>query len=533
MSSGVGKKRVLLSELALIIIISFLVIAPSLFVMLGKVDNTVFGENRKMASFPSFFNIDDIDNWPSAFEKYYNDHLAHRRPLVKLNNWIKSHLFKTAHSKKVLVGENGWLFHKLPDMVLQHQGIQNYKRYHVRRIRMALEERRDWLREKNIDFLVIVVPDKLSVYQEYAPRWLPHKKGLLVREMLQEELSRSTLPLSYLDLSKHLIRAKEKEEALLYYRRDTHWNHYGAFIGYQKIANTFPKFFKSFKEENVASVPIERVNNLATMNGLKEVVTTQRPFPDKLSKLNSTTYMESPSQFKKFPSILKLAEKAGYELISNNSGSKKTMFFIADSFATWNKEYLASSYKNTFIVNTWSQSWSRMEQFPIDAINTIKPDLVLMQFSESRLGVKRISPFIVPPYGGANPPQVRQARLRRLYKSTRDTASATVKKVSGADGKSFNLELNKPTAKMVIARFEVMAHKATTLSVQSNFRKKEKWSDLCYKYDEMTIIHIKPGRHTVYLCGQIKENISHLTFATTEPQDLTIVKVDVRPHLDP
>jgi alginate O-acetyltransferase complex protein AlgJ len=147
--------------------------------------------------------------WPRRFDSYVDDNLPNRSILLRLNSWVKFHVFATSPVDNVLVGKQGWLFHRTPADLLEVEGRLERKPYQIRRLRVVLEERRDWLAERGIDYLVLIAPTKQSIYPERLPQWVnPSSSGRSRRELLQAELQRAESNLKLSDFTPVLCESK-------------------------------------------------------------------------------------------------------------------------------------------------------------------------------------------------------------------------------------------------------------------------------------------------------------------------------------
>ena len=90
-----------------------------------------------------------------------------------------------------------------------------------------------WLNEQGIQYLLIVPPNKQSVYPEFVSKNWKEIKGSSRLDQLRThhpEINSSAL----LNLSSILISKKSQEP--LYLQSDTHWTSYGAYLAYLAIA---------------------------------------------------------------------------------------------------------------------------------------------------------------------------------------------------------------------------------------------------------------------------------------------------------
>ena len=92
----------------------------------------------------------------------------------------------------------------------------------------ALSDRRSWLAERGINYLVVAVPNKQSVYTEMTPRLARHR-GPTPMDHLLERCGRDP-ELHMLDL-RPVLRAS-RSLGQIFWRTDTHWSPVGDYAGY-------------------------------------------------------------------------------------------------------------------------------------------------------------------------------------------------------------------------------------------------------------------------------------------------------------
>ena len=104
-------------------------------------------------------------------------------------------------------------------------------------------QRQAFLASRGIPFLVVVVPEKYSIYPEYLPDWAVPRAARTPFDRVVTALAGDT-QLHFVDLRAALRAAKGSER--LYYQTDSHWNYLGATVGYgafmPEVAKLLPGF---------------------------------------------------------------------------------------------------------------------------------------------------------------------------------------------------------------------------------------------------------------------------------------------------
>jgi hypothetical protein len=212
-------------------------------------------------------------SFPRRSEAYFGDHLGFRETMIR--NFARIHIaiFGLSPSDKLIVGREGWFFYGDPDAVANYRGTDPLGPGELARWQRTLEERRDWLADQGIAYLVILVPDKHEVYGEYMPPSLPRATELNPLDQLADYLGKKSR-VEVLDLRLPLQAAKV--ERRIYHRTDTHWNEAGAHAAYRAILQRLGALLPT--KLNPKPAPVERGRHespglgLAGLVGLENVL---------------------------------------------------------------------------------------------------------------------------------------------------------------------------------------------------------------------------------------------------------------------
>jgi hypothetical protein len=96
-------------------------------------------------------------------------------------------------------------------------------------------------------FLIVICPDKHSIYPEYLPRKFQPASGERSRLEQMSGTMQEVFGTRYVDLRQPLLKAKM--EHAVYLRTDTHWNAKGAFVGYTAI-------MQALQNQDPARIPL-------------------------------------------------------------------------------------------------------------------------------------------------------------------------------------------------------------------------------------------------------------------------------------
>lgn len=189
-------------------------------------------ENRRINKMPPVpKTISEFHDFPEKVTRYFNDFFGFRALLIKGNNILKKKMGLSS-SIRVILGKEGWLYLTDEDMIPQYCGLKRFspaeKDYWIQK----MEERGAWMKARGIPFYIVIAPNKMTVYPEYLPDWI-NKLPFQTRLEQLETLDYPPENFSLVSLKSSIFKAKIREPQ--YYRTDSHWNHHGAFTGYQAI----------------------------------------------------------------------------------------------------------------------------------------------------------------------------------------------------------------------------------------------------------------------------------------------------------
>lgn len=205
-------------------------------------------ENRRPAAFPTVDVMSpgwgfSIASFPRRFERYWDDSFAFRWYLIRAHSIIKLAL-GVSPSPKALVGQNGYLYYAAEQSVDYFRAVKPFSARELTQWREELESRRAWLAERGIRYLVVVAPNKETIYPEFMPPELrPVSADTRLDQLKRELLTHSSVEL--LDLRPGLRQAKQAQR--VYHRTDTHWNDAGASVAYAEILAHLSRWFPELR----------------------------------------------------------------------------------------------------------------------------------------------------------------------------------------------------------------------------------------------------------------------------------------------
>jgi hypothetical protein len=327
-------------------------------------------ENRSPASWPQFKGLGQSREFITGVESYFNDHFGFRKQLVRWNNHWKGQLFHDSSGRDVLIGRHGWMFYSGDGMIDSVTREAVWSEQELKDWCRLLEMRRDWLRARGAAYLLVVPPDKHSVYSEYLPAWL--RKGTKpskIQQLAKYMQAHSTVQM--LDLTDTLIEAKKIR--VDYLKNDTHWNFFGGFVAYRAVMAALARQLPGLEP-----LPLEAYDWKPAHLSRGDLVTilgrdgpapeTQCLAPVPLKPMPTPREMYDPVRLPQY------GVKETWTLLTlNDKASGKAMVFH-DSFACCWYIFLGQHFKE--VIYVWHYDWDRR------LIEQEKPDVVIDEILE-------------------------------------------------------------------------------------------------------------------------------------------------------
>lgn len=193
-------------------------------------------ENRDLAQIPTG-NYDSFAQFTNGWEQYLVDNFGFRPYLIRGYSILKLTLLGVSPVPSVILGKDSWLFYHSEALadgntVNDFRGTIPLSHAELTKLQRTLETNQRVFARRNIDYLVVIVPNKNTIYPEYLPDSIRTFQPITRLDQLMEHMGRHST-VRILDLREALFQAKR--EYPVYWKTDSHWNTYGAYIGYAEI----------------------------------------------------------------------------------------------------------------------------------------------------------------------------------------------------------------------------------------------------------------------------------------------------------
>lgn len=232
-------------NISLVLAFVAVLVAPTVATVLRWNPMGSLDEKRKLAERPKgkLLSRDVFKQAPAmaqAWEQYFGDHFGLRKLFVGSYRLLAFHLLHMSPNPAVVVGrsdgERRWLFFDASVTgdgigLASQRGKAPYTPAALAKVMAEVKQVAELVQSRGAKLLIVVCPDKQTIYPEYLPAAKRPRPGAASRldQFWQAAAALEGVPL--LDLRIPLRQAKAERE--LYYPSDTHWNPRGSFLAYE------------------------------------------------------------------------------------------------------------------------------------------------------------------------------------------------------------------------------------------------------------------------------------------------------------
>ena len=317
-------------------------------------------EQRQAAEKPAF-SLDTIEQYPQAFEAYYNDSLPFRNQMITTNSLLNLRLFKLSAVEKVIIGKDDWLFYNPSgndgDPIADYHGTNLLTQEHLAMFAANLVAVRNTLELQGKEFVVLVAPNKECMYgSEYLPNKFTTDNTFTRADQLVEYLLEHT-DLTVVYPKEQILGAMQKNpDHIYYYKTDTHWNELGAYIGTRELLKSVGISIPGLEEHEI-SKKSETAGDLAGMLGLSRYL-----------QYDDVYHLGNYCKDQKVEQVYPIADNTNLICSTTTNADTRSLFMVRDSFATAMIPYLNTQFDHCTFVHNNIYSPDMLEQYPSDIV---------------------------------------------------------------------------------------------------------------------------------------------------------------------
>lgn len=303
-----------------------------------------------------------IPRFASAFDAYLSDNMPMRSQLVALRNLARLRLFNATDSNRVVMGRDGWLFLGGTSITYFRNAFP-YTDDSLKAWTGAFAKRQQWLARRGVPYLLVLAPNKETIYKEYFPSRYNKVRPDSRCDQFVEAVKNTDL--AVLDLREPLLSNSRKDH-LLYFRTDTHWNDRGALLAAGEILKQASARLPSIRP----AAPAVRFENAAGYSGdLARMLDLEQILKEPEEKAR---IIEARSRVLIDESMTgKVSPEGGVRRLISTTGdaSQPRALILRDSFTTAVQPLLSERFSEA--VYCWQHD------LPAALVEKTRPDIVI------------------------------------------------------------------------------------------------------------------------------------------------------------
>lgn len=277
-----------------------------------------------------------------------------------------------------IAGDGGRCF--IYGEIADYEGTNKFNDRQIESIKNRLKQKVDFCESIGAELIYLVIPVPMNVYTELVlDKYTKNTSG--VSRTSQFEDAAIEAGATVIDLLE-LFTEHKNDEFRLYHNTDTHWTHYGAYLGYAELMNYINKSWPDakpievgkdiefYKERRMSGdMPI----HMGIEKSLMLEDATFARYPGGLSDVSGMFY-EGTTRLNHDK-----LQRAGTIRNSNASINLPSIYVFRDSFGSNTYTYMNASFSTV----TWKAMWDY--KFNENEIRNVNPDYVLYLVTERNI----------------------------------------------------------------------------------------------------------------------------------------------------
>ena len=204
------------------------------------------------------------------------------KQLARLDNIMRIRLLHETEINQVVIGKDGWLYIDDANSMDDHRGFDPYTDDELAALAGVINSRYQWLASRNIRMLLVVAPNKESIYPEHLPDTIYSVDNTTRLDQFMQYMKLHS-DVDIIDLRPALLKAKA--DGQLFYATDSHWNYLGAFIAYTEVMKKLSAYFPylNLKTPTLADYNIRTISGYT--GDLEQLLFMDGLFPDQVVQM--------------------------------------------------------------------------------------------------------------------------------------------------------------------------------------------------------------------------------------------------------
>jgi alginate O-acetyltransferase complex protein AlgJ len=264
---------------------------------------------------------------------------------------------------QVLLGKDGWMEYTNGSNIDDFQNITTFG--NKQKLVKELKTLNKYLKSQGITLLIVVAPNKASIYPDKLPEQIKSLPTQSRLDKLITYLEDNNLPVM-VDLRPALRDARQDQD--VYYKTNTHWNGYGAFTAYTTIINSLGSSYPELKPYETTDLEL----------------VTSNPGVQEIPRMLRVDFITEPYIFfkpeKAFVHTIYPGDTYGYNQFSSIPDSElPTLLMFHDSFGSvYLNNYLSMNFGKSHFIHLRGMS----KYLTKESIQQFKPDVIIIEVVE-------------------------------------------------------------------------------------------------------------------------------------------------------
>lgn len=280
---------------------------------------------------------------------------------------FKYHVIRDRYFTGVIADPSGWVVYTGENSFNDFQNIDQFTTEEVKSIKRRLKNLCSVLTKDEIKLIVLIPPNKNTIYPEYMPAEIPqiNKKSRLDQVM---GVWNDTDNCKVVDLRPTMLEAKKRDK--VYNATDSHWTDYGAFLAYQQLSQIMKQDFPAVKVRSIAEFEPESLvinGDLTSSFGYFDTQENAVRFKPMFETDYLVRTIEAPDGF------------SDMVLTFTDNPDLPTAIIYRDSFFAAMVQFILENFKEA------EYNWSF--NVDIDMVRAKKPDYLILEVTERYLQV--------------------------------------------------------------------------------------------------------------------------------------------------
>ena len=302
-----------------------------------------------------------------------------------IRNYLVYKIFNfSLNESQVIVGKDDFFFlgNGFGGIIDKSKGTFSYTNKEIDIWTSKLKKLQDWYENQGIQFIVVVASNKHTVYSDKLPDGILYKEGETITDDMVNYLLRKDIHV--LNLKKAL--REKKQEKQLFFRTDTHWNNYGAHIGYintlEYLNATYGENYR-VAEYNMTETTKSGGGDLTNFLKINHLLSNNYEKNYSLIFKNKSQLcygiITKTNKLKKCSPGIK--NKFNQYSINKSAPNKEKLLYFCDSFGLANSQLYQETFNTVWRFHLAYKSEVGLAGF----IQENKPDIVIYQVVEREL----------------------------------------------------------------------------------------------------------------------------------------------------